>query len=68
MTCEMRPVAPATLIAVWPAPAFGAGALVAAAFFTGAFLAAAAGAAAFFGAAVFFGAVAICFFLAFGCR
>jgi hypothetical protein len=42
--------------------------LVAAAFFTGAFLAAAAGAAAFFGAAVFFGAVAICFFLAFGCR
>jgi hypothetical protein len=63
MTCEMRPVAPATLTAVWPEPALGAGALLAAlgaaAFFTGALAAAAFGAAAALGAAVFFGAVAM---------
>jgi hypothetical protein len=70
------PVAPATLILVWPAPALGAGALLAAfgaaALVAGAFAAAALGAAALgaaaLGAAVFFGAVAICFFLALGCR
>ena len=64
----IRPVAPATFTAVWPEPALGAGALLAAfgaAFLAGAFAAAAAFGAAAFGAAVFLGAVAMCFFLAF---
>ena len=64
ITWLMRPVAPTTLTAVWPDPALGAGALLAA-FGAAAFAGAAAFGAAAFGAAVFLGAVAMCFFLAF---